>query len=229
MKNYVSKEEVMDFKSLWCNENSIIIDLIRTKVQDYFIAPILDVGTGLGDIPYHALADKEVICIDVNELQSGLYPLRNGHSREVINFFHYTQSKKINTIFICHTLQFLDSDIELLNRKISELLPQNIITVTNNNDDFMGEIIEWVTNNCDSSNPELIIPEFPIGYKMINYFCFNARIECVSFEELVKQIAYLTLIQLNKENNNKLLEFLKDKLEFPKFQFKQTIKIYGRK
>lgn len=228
-KERVTKLEVSDFKKRWCNENQLIADIIKHNAKDYFIEPILDVGAGLGDIAYHALPDKKVISIDINEITDKDYPLSDKHDRIQIDFFDYQPYEKINTVFISHTLQFLDEDINLLNSKIIYLNPTNIIIVLNKNDDFLGKLLEWSNVNFPNPNPEVKINGFPLGYSMIKSFDFKALLSCDSYKALATQISYLMLVELNKSKRSDLVKFLKSNLSAPGFEFNQIIEIYKKK
>ena len=146
--------QVSDFKEKYCNENEIIIKLLRHDLKPYLKSPILDVGAGIGDIAFKALADYEVIMIDINYDSDYDYPCNSKHHRINGNFFDYTNSEIINTVLISHTLQFIDDDLEKLNNKITDLSPECIILVLNANDDFLGEIIKWSKKRFNKINPE---------------------------------------------------------------------------
>jgi hypothetical protein len=227
MKEGVTQAEVFDFKNKWCNENLIISDIIKNGISDYFIAPILDVGAGLGDIAYSSLHSKEVICIDVNKIDESL-PLSENHQRIQVDFFDYLPSKKINTLLISHTLQFLDKDVELLQNKIDNISPEKIILVINKNDDILGELISWSDNNFANPNPEIEIPDFPKGYTIAKTVDFKAILSCTTFKELAIQISYLMVIDLDDNLETLLVDFLKSKRQRPEFDFNQQIKIFSK-
>lgn len=226
MKSNVSKVEVNDFKE-YCKENKIIAKLIKEKASKYFVAPILDVGAGLGDIAYNAFPEKEAICIDVNKIKEGEFPLSKNHKRKQINFFDYKTNKQIKTVFISHTLQFIDEDTDKLNKKIKEINPDFVIMVLNDNTDLIGELIDWTENNFENANPEIHIAGFPKGYSLKKRIPFKAKLHCRDFDMLAKQIGYLMVVDLN-ETAEQLKEFLKSKLRKAEFSFKQSIEIYQR-
>lgn len=226
-KSTVSKIEVFDFKENWCDENRIIADLIRKKAGKYLKPPILDVGAGLGDIAYKAFPEREAILIDVNEIMKEDYPLSKNHRREQVDFFNYRPGKAIKTMLISHTLQFLDSDVEKLNKKITEINPEHLILVMNENNDFMGDLIKWSEGHYVNPDPEVHLKQFPIGYHLESKIPFVAKLQCPDFEKLAKQISYLMLIELS-ETGTRLKDFLKERLEKPEFKFSQSIEIYKR-
>jgi hypothetical protein len=223
MKNSITQQEVSDFKTLSCNENEIIANLIKEKILPYFIEPILDVGAGAGDISYHALHDKKVICIDTNEING---QLSKSHQRKQIDFFEYNPTEQINTIFICHALQFLDDDVDRLNSKVQTIDPRHVITVTNDNDDFLGEIVQWTKENYPQGNPEIQI-DFPRNYKLAQRFPFRTDLVCKNFAELAKQVSYLMLID-QAETTKKLQHFLENRLPSPEFTFNQSICVHKK-
>ena len=228
MKQSVTKTEVADFKNKWCDENQIITSIIRKDLLEQFIEPILDVGAGLGDIAFNSLHQKKVICIDVNEVTDQDYPLSDYHERLQVDFFDYVPDEKIKTLFIAHTLQFLDDDLNLLNEKIRELDPERIILVLNKNDDILGDLIDWVEQNYVNSNPEVKIPDFPDGYNLTRTIDFKANLKCENFNELATQISYLMLIDLDEEIKLDLVRFLNTMLDEPYFEFNQVIEIYSK-
>lgn len=225
--NSVAKKEVFDFKEQYCNENEIIIEIIRKELLQYFKPTILDVGSGIGDIAFKALKGKKTILIDVNAISKHDYPCRPEHIRKKADFLEFSSKEKINTIFISHTLQFIDDDIDELNDKIQELDAENVITVLNANDDFMGELIEWTNENYTVSNPEIRIKNFPKGYNLIKSVPFKAEIRCKDFKTLAKQVSYLMLIDI-EQKENELIDFLKSKLKTPEFIFNQSIDVHHR-
>lgn len=227
MERNVTKNDVAFFKESTCNENTIIIEIIRNKLQDFFIPPILDVGYGIGDLAYFSLENKEVIGIDINEINIKKYPLRDNHKRVKSDFFEYNLAKKINTLFISHTLQFIQSDIKKLNNKITEINPKNIILIVNRNDDFLGKILKWVFENFKNASPELRLEKFPVNYKLTKEVPFIASLKCNNFKVLAEQISYLMLIDINKREHE-VVNFLKQNLKKPEFTINQDILIYER-
>lgn len=228
MKKGVSKIEVYDFKSNWCDENGIIIKLIKDRASNYFVPPILDVGTGLRDIAYFAFREKAAICIDVNNISDDEFPISKYHRKEQVDFFKYIPDRQIKTVLISHTLQFLDGDVRALNKKINEINSEYLILVLNDNTDFMGEIIDWTKKNFDNANPEVHLEHFPVGYSLIKRIPFKAKLQCPDFDKLIKQISYLMVIDL-KDKVAELKKFLISKLAAKaEFSFKQAIEIYKK-
>jgi hypothetical protein len=129
-------------------------------------------------------------------------------------------------MFISHTLQFLDEDIEILQNKTDEIDPERIVLVLNKNDDILGELISWSENNFANPNPEKDIPDFPKGYTLEKNVNFKAKLQCESFDELASQVSYLMLIDLDNNLKSDLVSFLKSNLNTPGFEFNQQIKIY---
>jgi hypothetical protein len=226
-RNSIAKREVFDFKETYCDENATIAMLLKDKLSQYMKSPILDVGSGIGDIPFKALAGKKVIMIDVNNISKHDYPCKPEHSRKKCDFFEFNSKQQINTILISHTLQFIDDDLELLNRKISELAPENIVLVLNSNDDFMGKLIQWSKDHFETPNPEYRIPGFPKGYNLIKREPFTATLRCPDYKTLAKQVSYLMLIELD-DLEDTLIAFLKERLTSPEFVFKQSIDVYKK-
>jgi|GEM_PF-1950717 len=223
----VSRLAVFDFKKNWCNENEKIPQLLKEKAGKYLVAPILDCGAGLGDIAYKAFPEKEAILIDVNPIEDKETPTSPLHKNVIKSIFDFYPEKQIKTLLISHTLQFIDSDIDLLNRQIQFLNPATIIHVSNENNDIMGDILKWTKENYANSNPEERISGFPSGYDRIEEIKFKADVKCNTFTQLAKQISYLMMIDLS-ETGDQLEKFLKTKLKKPEFKFNQIIEVFQK-
>lgn len=227
MRKNISVDDVAKFKKSYCNENLMIANHIKHDIQDEFQPPVLDVGCGTGDIAYWAIEKKEVIGLDVNYADPEQFPLRANHSRINASFFDYKPPFQISTVFISHTLQFLDDDIDLLNRQITLLSPVKIICVMNRNDDFLGTLITWGRENFASTNPEVRLQEFPLGYTLKKSIPFTAKLTCLTFDELIQQISYLLLIDFTGKESL-ILSYLQQHLNEPEFSINQDILIYEK-
>lgn len=225
--NSIKSKDIFDFKESYCDENTIISSLLRNTLKNYIKPPILDVGAGIGDISYRAFDDKKVIMIDVNNISKHDYPCRPTHFRRRADFFEFESKEQIKTLLISHTLQFIDNDIEMLNEKVKEIGPENIILIINTNDGFMKEVIEWTYENFDNPNPEVKINGFPEGYNLVKSQPFTATLKCNDFETLALQIAYLMLIEIDTMMAT-LISFLKRKLGTPTFEINQAVEIYKK-
>lgn len=220
----ITSKQVSDFKESSCNENRIIPKLLKDSFGALIEEPILDVGSGLGEISSFAFENKEVIHLDVEDYSK--YPIPANHHRVLTDFFEYKPEVQIQTLLLSHVLQFIDEDFEKLNRKIEEIGPKFIIVVRNKNDDFMGKLMEWFDAQNITSNPERIIPDFPKGYKEAKKVEFVAELKCPSFEILAEQVSYLWDVKLSEEQKETLLVFLKESLSKPEFQIHQEIVLY---
>jgi SAM-dependent methyltransferase len=225
--NSVRSKDVFEFKESYCDENSIISNLLGGTLKTYLKPPILDVGAGTGDIAYRALQDQKTILIDVNAIADHDYPCRPMHTRKQVDFFDFENTSEVNTILISHTLQFIDSDIDLLNQKIRSLNPEKIVLILNSNDDFLGELVDWTLSNFKNANPEVRLEGFPEGYRMTKSQPFTATLKCPDFETLARQVAYLMLIAAD-DKADLLAGFLRERLATPSFIIHQTIEIYSR-
>lgn len=220
---------MLSFKEKYCNENELVVALIKGGLESFFLEPIIDVGSGMGDISYQALYHKRVKLLDLNPVYDQEYPCSQNHQRVSGDFFDFVATEQIGTLFISHALQFLDDDIQKLNAKIQELNPQVIILILNRNDDFMGELIVWTDEQFEYSNPEIIIDDFPSDFRLIKEVPFQSLLKCPDYKILAEQISYLMLVDLKNSNkDNALRHFLKTKLLAPEFTINQTIKIYSK-
>jgi len=224
----ISQEDVLQFKHRYSDENKIIAGIIQQRLYDHFEEIIVDVGAGMGDITTMALPSKRVVQVDVLEYAD--YFLSERHCRLVINFFDYLPEKgeKVGTLFFSHVLQFLDRDTFHLNNKVQALAPNNVITVTNVNDGFMGELINWVVQNFENANPEIDLPDFPGGYQLKDEIRFKGHVTCADYSSLGKQVEYLMDSYPAPAEESALEGFLRESLDSPTFSINQKIRVYNR-
>jgi hypothetical protein len=222
----ITSKQVADFKESFCDENKIIPNLLKDNFKELIKYPLLDVGSGLGDISSVAFGDKEVIHIDTEDYS--FYKIPEKHTRIIDNFFTYQPNIKIETLLLSHVLQFIDDNVEKLNKKIKDISPDYIIIVRNTNNDFMGELMKWFDEQNINSNPEKIISNFPVNYKKIKNVSFVAELKCPSYKILSEQISYLWDTKLSDRQNKSLKEFLEIKLPIPSFQIHQEIVLFKK-
>ena len=222
----ISSVDVRQFKQRYSDENELVADIIRERLYDKFEELIVDVGAGMGDITSRALAAKRVVQLDI--LDYGESAVSELHSRVIADFFDYapTNGQQIGTLFLSHVLQFLDQDVDRLNEKIRTLGPGRVITVTNLNDEFMAEVITWVSSSLQNANPEIDLEGFPKGYELEDEIQFKGHVRCASFDVLGKQVSYLVDSQPSPQETAALQSFLQANLVSPEFPINQTIKIY---
>lgn len=224
----ISQEDVLQFKHRYSDENKIIASIFRERLYDEFQEVILDVGAGIGDITSLALPAKKVIQVDI--LDYAEYFLSERHCRLVIDFFDYVPNggEKLGTLLFSHVLQFLDQDIHRLNNKVRDLSPDKVITVTNVNDGFMGELLNWVVHNFEYSNPEVDLPSFPVGFELTDEVRFRGQVSCRDYRSLGRQVGYLMDSYSSPSEEEALESFLRENLDEPTFPINQRIRVYSR-
>ncbi|MBN8283080.1 hypothetical protein [Zoogloea sp.] len=223
----ITKQEVVVFKGVHCNENCLVADILRERFSRTLVQPILDVGSGLGDISASAFPEKRVIHLDVLDYSN--HPIPVNHSREKSDFFSYDPADQaIGTVLLCHVLQFLDDDISRLNEKVKELDPECVVVVDNANDYFMGELVEWFASNSKDANPEVNVPEFPAGYVLSEETRFTARLECKDFPTLAEQVCFLMDCALPVAKHQMLVKYLERQLDTPSFAINERVKLFRR-
>lgn len=224
----ISQADVLQFKQKYSDENRIIADLIQHRLYEHFEEPIVDVGAGTGDITSLALASKQVVQIDL--LDYSEKPRSPLHSRLVRDFFDYVPGplETTGTLFFSHVLQFLDRDLMALNEKVQALSPKKIITVSNDNDGFMGELLAWVTENFTSANPEIDLSDFPSAYRLTDEVSFQGCVTCEDYGSLARQVHYLMDCEPSAGEEEALENFLRERLPHPTFSINQKIKVYTR-
>ncbi len=224
---HITKQQVHNFKKVYCNENGLISTVLRTQLAEKLQTPILDVGAGIGDISVSAFPNLEVVHLDIMDYAGdSLPPL---HRRVIEDFFTFdNQGQPIGTVLLCHVLQFLDDNPNRLNKKLSELNPQKLVVVANRNDDLMATLIDWFKANTSESNPETAVPEFPMGYRLQTSIDFTADIFCSEFDSLAGQVCYLMDAELSSDSKLRLRDFLKQLLPRPEFTINESVLLYER-
>lgn len=222
----ITAGQVNDFKEKYCDENTIIPIILRENFLQYVEFPLLDIGSGLGEISSIAFASCEVHHLDIEDFS--FLKIDPNHTREIGDFYSFRPKKYYPTLLLSHTLQFIDEDIFKLNNRIKELNPNKIIIVRNTNKDFMGEIINYFDAKKIQSNPERIIQDFPIGYVLEKTFPFKATFNCSDFEMLSGQIAYLWDMHIGGTLKEDFVKFLQKSLKYPGFDINQEIILYTR-
>jgi hypothetical protein len=220
----ISQRDVVEFKKEYCDENAIIGAIIAESLGSWAEEPILDVGSGMGDIAQRAFPDKKVLLLD--RLDFSFMPAI--HRRIQIDFFSYQPppEDRAETLLFSHVQQFIDDDIDGLIRKVEELHPTKIITVSNVNDGVLGEIVRWGDANLRHCNAEKDIPGFPPGYDEVGRWSFEGHLACPDFSTLTRQVSYLLATELDPQEEAALNQFLTSGLPEPRLPITQEIKAY---
>ena len=218
-------EDVVSFKEDYCDEEGLIAQLLQQRLAHHLEEPILDVGSGTGKITATAFPDREVIHIDPLDYSDHALPPK--HRRYTVDFFRFIPAIHVKTLLFSHVLQFIDDDVKLLNEKIKSLAPSKIIFVVNNNDDMMGEIVDWTTEHLTSVNPEVAIPGVPDSYQLVEQVGFTAQVACPDFTTLARQVLYLVDAETSMEEFWEVESFLRSELLQPSFRINQTIQVYA--
>lgn len=225
----ISSDDVKDFKVTYCDENPIIIDLLKKELLGYFDEPVLDVGGGTADILSAVIPEKNVIHLDVLDFSDVAVPA--AHTRITGDFFDKTLIDgllPIETMFMSHVHQFIDADLKKLKEGVEYIDAKRIILVEDMNDDFLGEVMRFSLGHLPNTNPEVKIGGFPFGYTKVKSVPFTATLTSSTFFELAKQCLYL-MDTVHSEQNIKLMsDFLQEKLSTPKFTINQEINVYEK-
>ena len=225
----ITSQDVKDFKGTHCDENPIIRDLIKKEFLPYFEGVIVDVGGGTGDILSEVVPEKNVIHLDVLDFSDVEIP--RAHTRLTGNFFDASLMQNIGAIdllFMSHVHQFIDGDIEKLQKTIEKINASNIILVEDMNNDFLGDVMRFSLEHIKNANPEVVIEGFPRGYIKIKSVPFIATLTSPTFLELTKQCLYLMDTEHSEEHVEKMNNFLKTHLSAPTFTINQEINLYQK-
>lgn len=225
----ISTDDVKDFKVTYCDENSIIKDILKKEFLSYFDEPILDVGGGTADILSDVIPEKKVIHLDILDFSDVAIP--EAHTRITGDFFDTSlidRLKPISMMFMSHVHQFIDADLNKLRNAIEYANVKRIILVEDANDDFLGEVMRFSLYNFENANPEVKIEGFPFGYQKVKSTVFTATLGSPTFIELAKQCLYLMDVVHSEQNIKLMSDFLREKLIIPKFTINQEINVYEK-
>jgi hypothetical protein len=223
----ISADDVKEFKEVFCDENSLIKEILKKDFLEDLKGNIIDVGGGTGDVLSEVVPDEVVIHLDVLDFSSKVIPEK--HTRIQGDFLDNNLMdtlKPIDMLFMSHVQQFIDSDLNKLNGAIKNAQAKNIILVEDMNDDFLGEVMRFSVSNFENANPEIKIDGFPEGYKKTKSTPLTANLECGDFRTLARQCLYLMDVVVSEENIKTMQTFLESKLTEPKFTINQEVNLY---
>ena len=222
--NNTYNNDVEIFKNVFCDENKLICRALINEFIDFFHAPVLDIGAGMGDILADVLPDKKVISLDSLEYTQ---PLPSSHQRLQGDFYTFAPKEKIGTCFICHSQQFLDDEPAAFIDALKRIAPKNIIVVSNKNDDILGDIVSWSKEHYPTCNPEETIEHLLPEFSCEKEITIKATVQAKDFESLALQISYLMLIPQNEVNIAHVKALVENLLEEPRLTFSQSIKHFS--
>ena len=132
-------------------------------------------------------------------------------------------------MLFCHSRQYLYDDAELLNDTILKVDPTTIVTVTNDNDDLLGELIRDSRARGHLINPEEAIPSFPPPmYKEATAVPFLATVSASTFSDLAWAITYLLDVPGDKAIHFDVETKLRQALPESVMTIRQTIRLYTK-
>jgi hypothetical protein len=221
--------DMREFKEVLCDENRLIIEALRTKCKPWLQPPILDVGAGLGDIAAAAFPEMDAVLLDLNRMPEARSPR---HKSIQDDFFSYSPqpNRQPRTALLCHVLQHLDDDELEFCRRIEILDPQNLITVTNDNDGSFGEFIDWAKREIPDANPEASAP--PIDktrYQVVTTVPILATLRCPDFETMAGHLVTGLLdASVTTKTVLAVVQRLSALLKVPEIVINQTMRCYEK-
>ena len=225
----ISVDDVKDFKEIFSDENQLIKKIVQENYLDILKGRILDVGGGTADILSEIIPKETVTHLDILDFSST--PIPENHSRIQGDFLDEKTLDNIgrfDVLFMSHVHQFLDHNMEKLNRSIERANAESIIMVEDVNDDFLGEVMKFSLSRFENANPEVKLEGFPIGYTQTRSISFTGNVICSDFSALTKQCLYLMDLPHSEENILAMKEFLESRLTKPAFTFHQEVNLYQK-
>ncbi|HYI63605.1 MAG TPA: methyltransferase domain-containing protein [Allosphingosinicella sp.] len=225
LKSGVSAEGVAAYKAM-SDENRRVSEILVSNFADMVSGPIVDVGCGLGDIAAGAWADRDVLLIDILDYPDNRDADR--HKRLQADFFdeEWSRDRSFATILLAHVLQYVDSPLDKLHARLTDLHPQTLITVTEVYDRQFSEIVEWAAHELVSINPEYPGYPFP-GFDLIRETEFEGNLTAESFPMLASLFAEVVLDRrLRPQDRANFSEFLTSRLDTPSISLRQVVRGY---
>jgi hypothetical protein len=229
IRNLTFLEALRDFKEIYCDENRLIAEALRTTLKRRLLEPILDVGAGLGDIAEFAFPERRAVLLDINEIPDTHSRL---HKRVTSDFFEYEPdwADRPRTMILCHVLQYLDNDITRLQMKISDLKPDVIIEVRNDNDGLFGNVMFWSLKHIVRANPEVECNFTNGQYKLAETAPIRATLKCPNYSIMARHFVEVLIDSPADPNSiSKVERKLRALLYEPSIPINQTIYCYERK
>lgn len=225
----LSKQRLSDFKSTKCDENLLIAEILKTRLSERLTAPILDVGSGLGDIALSAFPDKPSVLLDCEDHAGS--KISSCHERVVSDFFRFVSnnSRQFGTLLFVHVLQYLDEDVERLFEAVSALRPSTIVTVTNDNTGTFGDFISWASSNIAEANPERHIDFGLMGrFSLEQQVPFVATLSYPDFGLMADDLVTV-ILDASSESRSSVEAaegWLRHRLRRPQLEIAQTVRYY---
>jgi hypothetical protein len=225
LKSGVSAEGVTAYKAV-SDENRRVSEILVREFRDLVGATVVDVGCGLGDIAACAWPDRDVLLVDVLPYPQNQDAPR--HLRVQADFFdeEWSHGRTFSTALLAHVLQYIDESPEALYRRLVQLEPKSIITVTDVYDRQFSEIVEWAVDRLSPINPEGSEYRFP-GYTLCRERQFDGILSADSFSKLATLLAEIVLdrrLQLTEQEA--FAAFLASRLASPSIRLRQAVRGY---
>lgn len=217
------------FKEAYCDENALISEALNRDFRPFLLTPVLDVGSGLGDIADASFGDLPAVLLDTEK-----WPETNSklHRRVVGDFFDYVSSQKatVGTALFSHVLQYIDQDQLRLERAIDQLDPKFVVTVLNDNVGVFGELVFWADQTMSNVNSEKpIIPVNLLRYREVKRVGIAATAHFPDFEIMSEHMISVLLDGESTPTSRKAVEkFLRLRTNEPVIKIPQTIVCYER-
>lgn len=221
----INQQDVLAFKTKYCNENRLISSALLVGFDNWIDEPLLDVGSGLGDISTVAFPHRRVYLLD--RLDYSSFKTLPRHRRVTEDFFAFKPEAPVRTALFSHVLQFLDEDVGRLLDAVRALHLRKVITVTNDNTGVLGEVVNWARNIFPDCNPEMGVHGFPPDSKLERSTDVTAKLSCANFDVLAEQTCFMLDMPSESLHRDVVAKFLRTLLPEPNLCIQQSISAYA--
>lgn len=225
LKSGVSAEGVAAYKAM-SDENRRVSEILVREFGDLVGTSIVDVGCGLGDIAARAWPDGDVLLLDILPYPENQDAPR--HVRIEADFFDegWSRGRTFSTALLAHVLQYVDESPAALYRRLEQLEPKSIITVTDVYDRQFSEIVQWAVDELGSVNPEGPEYRFP-HFKLCRERQFDGNLAADSYSKLAVLLAEVVLDRrLLPTEKEAFAAFLASRLNTPSIRLRQAVRGY---
>ncbi len=218
-----------EFKSALCNENKIISSILSNHFKKYIVGPVIDIGSGVGDIANNAFPDTKAYLIDRNE---EIVPNLSKNHKWIVGDFLRMGLGQIpfdGTVLLSHVIQYLDSDLEQLKRQINKIRPINIIEVRNDNTGLFWGLITELKKIVPNHNCEVKVDFAPPEMSLVDRKKFTAKLTCRTFHELAYVIVrFIMDATVSARIIARASNVLDDALERPELDIPESVWVHSR-
>jgi hypothetical protein len=206
-----------------CNENRLIARLLRDRLNEYLLEPVLDVGAGSGELASLAFPDRASVLLDVDRYK----PSANVRHARITGDFARTDLAGLHpkSILFCHSMNALAHDVGGFSRRLVSSGAKAAIIVSNEETGILKQMTDWLSTMLSDVNTPFHIPLAHV--RLEKKQIFSARISCADFHTMTGHFVRVLLdIPVTPSLVNAVEQKLKSLLSRPCVDITEAIYYY---